>query len=274
MMVRKRRSRRKENTGSMLIWQPADDQVGSDDEDVEAVMSRRRKAKGKLKMNENRTRVENKRIPKNVAEVPMENVVVKTDAEKEKWNFVATPRITAERMLSEVTKNIADIMGILEYVGIMPTIDALGPHYPKIVREFIYNMIDDVNDTESINFQKSPVHDRHKGLFNFGQFTFDQTVQYAQSHVILNPIAYPGLLCNIMEDHHPDILTTMDEEALSPGFLTVSPKLLQGTHVTNIPLRPCKIGGSFGVGQDETIRIIRDEMGFLGVIAEVAKELL
>ncbi|GAA0144692.1 hypothetical protein LIER_35985 [Lithospermum erythrorhizon] len=54
-------------------------------------MSRRRKAKGKLKLNENRTMIGNKKIPKNVVE---------------------------------------------------------------IVREFIYNITDDVDDPESENFQK------------------------------------------------------------------------------------------------------------------------
>ncbi|GAA0183743.1 hypothetical protein LIER_31101 [Lithospermum erythrorhizon] len=46
----------------------------SDEEDVAAVMERRRKAKGKLGLNENRTRIGNRRIPKNVADVPTINV--------------------------------------------------------------------------------------------------------------------------------------------------------------------------------------------------------
>ncbi|GAA0139332.1 hypothetical protein LIER_00898 [Lithospermum erythrorhizon] len=62
---------------------------GSDEEDVVVVMSRRRKAKGKLKINENRTSVRNKRVTDNVA--------LNNDEEKAKWKFVANRRINAER---------------------------------------------------------------------------------------------------------------------------------------------------------------------------------
>ncbi|GAA0169173.1 hypothetical protein LIER_23716 [Lithospermum erythrorhizon] len=74
-------------------WKPADDQSDSDHEDVETVMSRRRKAKGKLKINENRTRVGNKRISKNIIDVLLENVALNIDEENAKWKFVADQRI-------------------------------------------------------------------------------------------------------------------------------------------------------------------------------------
>ncbi|GAA0165868.1 hypothetical protein LIER_21158 [Lithospermum erythrorhizon] len=54
--------------------QANDPHEDSDEEDVAAVMERRRKAKGKLRINENRTRIGNRRIPKNVADVPTTNV--------------------------------------------------------------------------------------------------------------------------------------------------------------------------------------------------------
>ncbi|GAA0161094.1 hypothetical protein LIER_17493 [Lithospermum erythrorhizon] len=96
---------------------PADEQQGdevvhdSKDEDVAVVISRRRKAKGKLKINENRSRVGNKRIPKNVVVVSTENVALNSEEEKGKWKFVASRRIAVERMLSQVTKKNADSMG-------------------------------------------------------------------------------------------------------------------------------------------------------------------
>ncbi|GAA0185623.1 hypothetical protein LIER_32911 [Lithospermum erythrorhizon] len=51
-------------------------------------------------------------------------------------------------------------------------------------------------------------------------------VQHAQSDAILKLIVYPSLLCSIMESQHPEILTTEDEEAHAPGFITIGPNLL------------------------------------------------
>ncbi|GAA0172165.1 hypothetical protein LIER_26044 [Lithospermum erythrorhizon] len=62
-----------------------------------------------------------------------------------------------------------------------------------------------------------------------------------------------------MEAQHPDILTTADEETPSPGFITISPKLLQGTHVADIPLRAVETGGASDSGNDGTAQILRDE---------------
>ncbi|GAA0143233.1 hypothetical protein LIER_35700 [Lithospermum erythrorhizon] len=72
--------------------------------------------------------------------------------------------------------------------------------------------------------------------FNLEQFIFDQVVQHAQSHAILNPIAFLNILCNILESEKEDLLTTEDVEGQAPGFITISPKLIQGTHVADIPL--------------------------------------
>ncbi|GAA0161620.1 hypothetical protein LIER_17895 [Lithospermum erythrorhizon] len=58
----------------------------SDDEDVAAMMKRRMKAKGKLRMNENRIIVGNKRVPKNVDAVFTANVALNSEEEKAKWS--------------------------------------------------------------------------------------------------------------------------------------------------------------------------------------------
>ncbi|GAA0167772.1 hypothetical protein LIER_22631 [Lithospermum erythrorhizon] len=89
---------------------------------------------------------------------------------------------------------------------------------------------------------------RKEASFNLEQFMFYQTIQHAQSHVVLKPIAYPSLLCCIMESHHLDILTATNEEAPYPGFITIIPKLLQGTHVVDISLRAVETGGASGGG--------------------------
>ncbi|GAA0145715.1 hypothetical protein LIER_05847 [Lithospermum erythrorhizon] len=127
--------------------QEAEEQ-GSDEEDIAGIIIKRRKAKGKLKLNENRSKVGNKRIPKNVANVFTENVTLNSEEKKNaKGRFVASRRIIAERMLSENTKTIYDIMSILEDAGVMPTIETVDPYYPQLVREFICNMTEDIDES-------------------------------------------------------------------------------------------------------------------------------
>ncbi|GAA0157383.1 hypothetical protein LIER_14661 [Lithospermum erythrorhizon] len=134
----------------------ADEEVQeSDVEDMVDVITKRRKATSKLKLNENRTRLANKRVPKNVVAVSTANMALNSKEEQAKWRFVANRRVAAEKMLSEVTKKNANIIGILEGAGVMPTVEAVGPYYPQLVRDFVCNMTEDIDDPASPNFQKS-----------------------------------------------------------------------------------------------------------------------
>ncbi|GAA0179101.1 hypothetical protein LIER_29931 [Lithospermum erythrorhizon] len=55
--------------------------------------------------------------------------------------------------------------------------------------------------------------------------------------------------------------------APTKGVITISPKLMQGTHIADIPLAIVDTGGALESGTDETPKIIRDEMRHLdGVI--------
>ncbi|GAA0138776.1 hypothetical protein LIER_34976 [Lithospermum erythrorhizon] len=111
-----------------------------DTEDVAAVMSRRRKAKEKLRMNDNRIRVGNTKVPKNVVTVPTTNVTLNFEEEQAKWRLVVNRRVAAKKMLSELTKKNANIINILEGARVMPTVEVVGPYYPKLVKEFVCNM--------------------------------------------------------------------------------------------------------------------------------------
>ncbi|GAA0186770.1 hypothetical protein LIER_34058 [Lithospermum erythrorhizon] len=89
----------------------------SDEGDVVAVIRKRKKATGKLKLNENRTKVRNKRVSKNVVVVSTTNVSLNSEKEEAKCRFVGNNKVVAEKMLSEVTKKNANIIGILEGAG-------------------------------------------------------------------------------------------------------------------------------------------------------------
>ncbi|GAA0175214.1 hypothetical protein LIER_28438 [Lithospermum erythrorhizon] len=133
-----KRARRAEEKAKKATEKAADDDVvaeeqTSSEEDIVVVIIKRRKAKGKLKINENRSRVGKKRVPKNVLVVSTENVGLNSEEEKANCRFVASRRIAAEKTLSKITKKNADIMRILEGVEVMPIAKEVGPYYPKIV---------------------------------------------------------------------------------------------------------------------------------------------
>ncbi|GAA0176192.1 hypothetical protein LIER_29230 [Lithospermum erythrorhizon] len=129
---RARRTERKaKKADEKVVEENVQDVVqGSDNENVAVVIIKRRKAKGKVKINENRSRVGNKRIPKNFASISTKNMVLNFEEEEAKWKFVASRTIAAKRMISENTKKNDDIMSILEDVGIMGTVEIVGPYYP------------------------------------------------------------------------------------------------------------------------------------------------
>ncbi|GAA0143232.1 hypothetical protein LIER_44061 [Lithospermum erythrorhizon] len=104
---RVRRAERKAKKAAEKIVEEHDD--GSDEEDIAAVIIKRRKAKGNLKINEKRSRVGNKRIPKNIVVVSTENVALNSEEEEAKWKLVASRRIAAEQMPSENTKKMLEI---------------------------------------------------------------------------------------------------------------------------------------------------------------------
>ncbi|GAA0166757.1 hypothetical protein LIER_21842 [Lithospermum erythrorhizon] len=156
------------------------------DEDVAAVIIKRRRAKGKLKINENR----------------VESQVEVFDQQKD---------CCGEDVVRVTNKN-ANIMRILEEeVGVMPTIEAVGPYYPKL------------------------------------------------SYAVLKPIAYPSLLYNIIESQHSNIITTADVEGPFLGILTIIPKLLQGTHVADIPLSTIETGTTSGAVLEARLRSLEDD---------------
>ncbi|GAA0139647.1 hypothetical protein LIER_01149 [Lithospermum erythrorhizon] len=71
------------------------------------------------------------------------------------------------------------------------------------------------------------------------------------------------MLYTILESQKDDILTTIDVEGPAPGFITISPKLMQGTHVVDIHLQSEDTSGALSSGNDETARILRDEIRHL-----------
>ncbi|GAA0160835.1 hypothetical protein LIER_17297 [Lithospermum erythrorhizon] len=72
---------------------------------------------------------------------------------------------------------------------------------------------------------------------------------------------------DILLAQNEDILTADYTEGPSTGLITISPKLIEGTHVADMPLTPLTDEGTSGNRPDGTVQLLRDEIGYLdGVI--------
>ncbi|GAA0144911.1 hypothetical protein LIER_42830 [Lithospermum erythrorhizon] len=75
------------------------------------------------------------------------------------------------------------------------------------------------------------------------------------------------MLCGILESQKENILTAEDVEGPTLGFITISPKLMQGTYVADTPLATVDAGGALGSNTNGTAQLLRDKIHYLeGVI--------
>ncbi|GAA0171677.1 hypothetical protein LIER_25656 [Lithospermum erythrorhizon] len=104
--------------------------------------------------------------------------------------------------------------------------------------------------------------------FDLGRVLFDQIIQHAQSHPVVEPIAYPSMICNILLAQHNNILTVDETEGAAPGVITISPKLMEGTHVADVSLTPLAKEGASGSHTDGTVQLLRDEIRYLNEVIQ------
>jgi hypothetical protein len=63
-------------------------------------------------------------------------------------------------------------------------------------------------------------------------------MKHAQSFVVKLPLAFPSLICGIIQYQHPGILLTTDVASKRETLLSLHYKLFAGTHVPNIVVTP------------------------------------
>jgi len=73
-----------------------------------------------------------------------------------------------------------------------------------------------------------------KAKMDFGRYIFDQTVKHAKTDVVRLPIAFPTLLCSIMLDQHPGLITADDLPKKRESHLTIHHKLFGDNHVSDL----------------------------------------
>ncbi|XP_050875550.1 uncharacterized protein LOC127079171 [Lathyrus oleraceus] len=73
-----------------------------------------------------------------------------------------------------------------------------------------------------------------KAKFDYGSYIFDQTLKHAGSFSVKGPIAFPSLICGIVLNQFPNILTENDSVKKRDNPLSFNHKLFLGTHVPDI----------------------------------------
>ncbi|XP_050915420.1 uncharacterized protein LOC127130457 [Lathyrus oleraceus] len=73
-----------------------------------------------------------------------------------------------------------------------------------------------------------------KAKFDYGSYIFDQTLKDAGSFSVKGPIAFPSLICGIVLNQFPNILTENDFVKKKDSPMSFNHKLLLGTHVPDI----------------------------------------
>ncbi|XP_050890138.1 uncharacterized protein LOC127095501 [Lathyrus oleraceus] len=73
-----------------------------------------------------------------------------------------------------------------------------------------------------------------KAKFDYGSYIFDQTLKHAGSFNVKGPIAFPSLICGIVLNQFPNILTENDSVKKRDNPMSFNHKLFLGTHVPDI----------------------------------------
>ncbi|XP_058756456.1 uncharacterized protein LOC131629691 [Vicia villosa] len=75
-----------------------------------------------------------------------------------------------------------------------------------------------------------------KTSFDYGTYTFYQTVRHAATNVTKMPIVFPSLICGVVLNQHPGILLSTNVVCKRESALSLHEKLFTGKHVADIVL--------------------------------------
>ena len=73
-----------------------------------------------------------------------------------------------------------------------------------------------------------------KTKMNIGQYVFEQIVKHAKIDDVKCPIAFPTLLCGIILEQHPSLISVADIPKKRESPLTLHPKMFSADHVPDL----------------------------------------
>ncbi|XP_050941306.1 uncharacterized protein LOC127149565 [Cucumis melo] len=150
------------------------------------------------------TKTGRKKIPPNIPSVPIDGISFHHEESVQHWKFVVQRRIVGEVNVSDKHQSCMSIMDLIERAGLAKTILSAGPFYPQLIREFVVNLPNELNDPSSPDYQ---------------------TIRIWGFKFVISPIVINGFLGNVIDvDCSPsspstDILASV----LSSGTLSTWP---------------------------------------------------
>ena len=73
-----------------------------------------------------------------------------------------------------------------------------------------------------------------KSKMDFGRYIFDQSVKHVKTAAVRLPIAFPTLLCSIMLDQHPGLITVDHLPKKRESSLTIHHRLFGDNHAPDL----------------------------------------
>ena len=97
-----------------------------------------------------------------------------------------------------------------------------------------------------------------KSKMGFGRYIFNQTVKHAKNDAVRLPIAFPTLLCSIMLDQHPGLITGDDLPKKRESPLTIHQKLFGDNHAPDLAGTSESIPAAKSMTKEEIIVALED----------------
>lgn len=103
-----------------------------------------------------------------------------------------------------------------------------------------------------------------KAKFDYGTYIFDQTMKHVGSFSVKGPIAFPSLICGIVLNQFPNILTENNFMKRRESLLAFNYKLFMGKHVPDIAMT---------TGETSSVGNQPDKVAVIAILRETCKEL-
>lgn len=94
------------------------------------------------------------KVPPNIPTVPIDKIFLYSVDCKHKWKFVVQRHISDEPVISDQRRSCKVVFYLFTVGSLLPTITEVSPFYPKLIHKFIVNLLADINDHGTPEFQK------------------------------------------------------------------------------------------------------------------------
>ncbi|GAA0158009.1 hypothetical protein LIER_38569 [Lithospermum erythrorhizon] len=186
---------------------PDEESDEESDDNMDAYRVSKRKSKGKLKKNDNRTRIGNRRVAHDVPNAPLEGIILESEDQRATWKIICGRKIVPERSLSKaIIKNSQTYIDILQDAKVLSMMDNAKRYWVRLVREFVCYLSHKIHEAGHEMYQKVKLRGH---IFYF-------------SPRVIN--SYYG----IYNTEKPNPIQPEDGGGLDVKPLTISEKLMKG----------------------------------------------